>query len=160
MNHMNDKFEQQLEQQLGEELRRLGDVPAPKTLVPRVLATIEATQQEAWWQRPWLAWPRPMQVASTIVLLASTGLMAYGGAGWWNDIQTSRYVAHAGSWVASMTLAADSLVALGRAMVLAGQSAGQQFLLYGLAVCLVMYVSCVGLGTVLYRLVRQQRREA
>ncbi len=53
--------------------RKLGELPqpvAPPTLLPRVLAAIEARLTQPWHQRAWRTWPPALQVASAIGLLA------------------------------------------------------------------------------------------
>jgi len=154
---MSDEIESKLEQQIERELRALPDVPAPRTLIPRVRAALAAGDQRAWWRRPWLTWPVPVRVFSSIVLALSAGAVWYGCNVLWDACQGASYVAHASRWFGLFALIANSLVTLGRALVVAGQSAGQQFLLYGAAVCLAMYAACVGFGTIFYRMVCPSR---
>jgi hypothetical protein len=64
---------------LHRKLRELPDLPAPPTLVPRVLAAIHARAQ-AWWRRAWWDWPLLAQAAFVAVALGLAGLV--GGGGW------------------------------------------------------------------------------
>src|SRR6187402_633456 len=59
--------------------RVLADLPplgAPDTLLPRVLAAVEAWAERPWYQRAWLTWPVGLQVASAALLI----LLVLGGA--------------------------------------------------------------------------------
>jgi len=59
--------------------RALADLPpltAPGTLLPRVLAAVQAWAERPWYQRAWLTWPVGLQVASAALLL----LLVAGGA--------------------------------------------------------------------------------
>ena len=64
---------------LHEELRRLANLRAPDTLVPRVQAVLARCAAPSWWQQPWLSWPRAWQAASGAVMLALIGLY------WWAE---------------------------------------------------------------------------
>lgn len=60
------------------ELRRLPNLRAPDTLVPRVRGAL-ARRAVQWWRQPWLEWPRAWQTASAALLLAGLG------AWWWAE---------------------------------------------------------------------------
>ena len=52
--------------------RALSDLPplsAPDTLLPRVLAGVQAWAERPWYQRAWLTWPAGLQAASAALLL-------------------------------------------------------------------------------------------
>ena len=59
--------------------RALADLPpltAPGTLLPRVLAAVQAWAERPWYQRAWLTWPAGLQAASVALLI----LLVAGGA--------------------------------------------------------------------------------
>ena len=59
--------------------RALADLPpltAPGTLLPRVLAAVQAWAERPWYQRAWLTWPAGLQIASAALLI----LLVAGGA--------------------------------------------------------------------------------
>jgi hypothetical protein len=60
-----------LERLIDRELRALPPPRAPRTLLPRVMAAVEASKHQPWYSRAWLTWPIGWQVAS-IVLLVGT----------------------------------------------------------------------------------------
>ena len=65
-----------LETLVGGELRRLPMPRAPQTLLPRVLAAVQAWAQRPWYERAWFTWPVGLQIASIAALILIVG----GGA--------------------------------------------------------------------------------
>lgn len=63
-----------LERRLHDELRRLPAPLAPGTLLPRVMAAVDAWARRPWYERAWFTWPLAWQIVS-VVLVA---LAAYG----------------------------------------------------------------------------------
>lgn len=66
----------ELEQHVDRALADLPPLTAPGTLLPRVLAAVQAWAERPWYQRAWLTWPVGLQAASAALLL----LMVAGGA--------------------------------------------------------------------------------
>jgi hypothetical protein len=62
---------------LDRELRRLPDPLPPASLLPRVMAAVQALERRPWYTRAWIQWPRPMQA------LSSAAAMAVLVAAWW-----------------------------------------------------------------------------
>ena len=65
-----------LERLVDRELRALPAPRAPRTLLPRILAAVDASVHRPWYSRAWLTWPAAWQAASVVLLLAAVG----GGA--------------------------------------------------------------------------------
>jgi hypothetical protein len=63
-----------LERRVHDELRRLPAPRAPQTLLPRVLAAVEAWATRPWYARAWFTWPLGWQIAS----VAALALAVYG----------------------------------------------------------------------------------
>jgi hypothetical protein len=63
-----------LEMLATRELRRLPAPRAPQTLLPRVLAAVDAWTRRPWYMRAWFTWPLGWQAAS----IAALALLAYG----------------------------------------------------------------------------------
>jgi len=57
-----------LETRVHEELQRLPDPLAPGTLLPRVLAAVDAWARRPWYTRAWFTWPIGWQIASIVGL--------------------------------------------------------------------------------------------
>jgi hypothetical protein len=66
----------ELEQRVDRALADLPPLDAPDTLLPRVLAAVQAWAERPWYQRAWLTWPLGLQAASVALLI----LMVLGGA--------------------------------------------------------------------------------
>lgn len=65
-----------LERFVDRELRALPAPRAPRTLLPRVMAAVDASARRPWYSRAWLTWPGAWQAASVVVLLAAVGGVA------------------------------------------------------------------------------------
>lgn len=64
-----------LEERIDDELRRLPLPLAPETLLPRVLAAVDAWARRPWYSRAWFTWPLGWQAASIVfVALAAAAL--------------------------------------------------------------------------------------
>ena len=66
----------ELERFVSRQLRALPMPPAPRTLLPRVLAAARAWSERPWYAREWFTWPVIWQLGSVAVLL----LTIAGGA--------------------------------------------------------------------------------
>src|SRR5436190_15551415 len=73
-----------LERHVDRVLADLPPIGAPDTLLPRVLAAVEAWAERPWYQRAWLTWPVALQAASVVLLL----LLVVGGAAVLPVVQT------------------------------------------------------------------------
>ena len=58
----------ELEKRVDDALADLPPLAAPDTLLPRVLAAVQAWAERPWYQRAWLTWPVGLQVASAALL--------------------------------------------------------------------------------------------
>jgi hypothetical protein len=70
-----------LESAVHEELRALPLPPAPPTLLPRVLAAVEAWARRPWYSRTWFTWPGVWQAVS-IAAVAVVAAAAVVGTPW------------------------------------------------------------------------------
>ena len=61
----------ELERRVHAELRRLPAPLAPATLLPRVLAAVDAWARRPWYARAWFTWPLGWQVLSIAALAAA-----------------------------------------------------------------------------------------
>jgi hypothetical protein len=142
---------QVLEELIQRELAKLPEREAPTTLIPRVLAEIQARARKHWWQRPWTHWPRSLQLVSLPFMIASAGAAVAGVSLTWNFIASNWSVDSASETMGRLGDAWDILSVLGNAVLMLGRAAGQEWLLLALCIPLSMYLACVGLGTLCYR---------
>jgi hypothetical protein len=66
----------ELERFVSRQLRALPMPPAPRTLLPRVLAAARAWSERPWYAREWLTWPFIWQLGSVALLLLTLGGVA------------------------------------------------------------------------------------
>jgi hypothetical protein len=63
----------ELERLIDRELHTLPPPRAPRSLLPRVMAAVDATAKRPWYERTWLEWPIGWQLISALVLLGVVG---------------------------------------------------------------------------------------
>jgi hypothetical protein len=66
----------ELETLVDRHLRQLPQPRAPHTLLPRVLAAVQAWAQRPWYERAWFTWPLVWQMASIAALILIVGASA------------------------------------------------------------------------------------
>lgn len=114
-----------LEQKVDRELRRLPMPRAPHTLLPRVLAAVEAWVNRPWYTRAWFTWPVGWQVAS-IALLA---------------------LVVAGVWM--LPPAPPSVVVTTNAGRVLWRTMVEPFLVYAFGIVIIMGLACAAFGAAL-----------
>jgi hypothetical protein len=114
-----------LEQRVDRELRRLPAPRAPQTLLPRVLAAVEAWVNRPWYTRAWFTWPLGWQVAS-VALLA---------------------LAVAGVWM--LPPAPPSVVVTTNAGRVLWRTMVEPFLAYAFVIVVIMCLACAAFGAAL-----------
>jgi hypothetical protein len=148
--------EESLERLLDRELKQLPDLPAPGSLVHRVMLAVHRRESLPWYRRAWPTWPAGLQVVAILALSAFAGaLMALTVyPEWlpgWNSL--------AGS-IQQWTAPVQSLLAQGEALFsglfVAFKAVGRQVLVFGLLFAGVGYFFSVALLTVGYRVVTKR----
>ena len=148
---MDNNKEKQLEQLIHRELRSLPEVPAPVTLVHRVMLAVLERAKLPWWKRSWLAWPFAIQLVSLVVLLGSAGMVSYLLGAAWDGVNVTsiwQRVTESFTWLKPFW---EFVAVLLNAGLLLLRAMGQQTLLIGAAVVTAAYLSFVALGTVCVR---------
>jgi hypothetical protein len=154
---MNSDYEKQLEARIDRELRRLPELAAPATLIPRVMAAIEGRAAVRWYRRPWLEWPLPARGVSFGLLLA-----VFGGVGFgiWALLGTPGFAAASGELAglgSFIAMAQNTLNVVAGALVLGVKQLGTGFMIGVCAAVALGYVLCVGLSTLCVRLAFARR---
>ncbi len=149
---MNDVNEQRLADRVHRELRHLPDRRAPATLAPRVMAAIAARQRAPWWQQAWTDWPQGLRLAFLTFSLGLAGALIAAG---WQLPQLNELTAginHASADVfANLKPYLAMVLGLGEAVWAILKSAPPHVLWLGAAIIGLGYATCVGLGTLGYR---------
>ncbi len=149
--------QEQLEQLIDRELRKLPERQAPETLVHRVMLAVHEKERQPWWQLPWSRWPHPLRLVSAALSAASVVALVYFSALAWQAAGIANPLDTIWQWVASLAPLWGWLMALVNAVALVLQKAGQQYLLIGLGIAVAMYLLCVATGTACYRLAFSRR---
>ena len=121
-----------LERVVHRELQRLPLPRAPHTLLPRVLAAVDAWVNRPWYERAWFTWPLGWQVASIAVV-------ALVGYGFWN-----------------LPPAPPALQATTSATHVLWRTLIEPFLTYVFVVVVLMCVACAAFGAALNYLVLER----
>jgi F0F1-type ATP synthase membrane subunit c/vacuolar-type H+-ATPase subunit K len=145
---MQPEFDPKLEAFVHQELRKLPDLPAPPTLASRVLAAIRARENKPWWQQSWWNWPLAAKAAFLVMAVAIAA--AFTHSGWIVDDSVRSYSQQVTEQASTFSAFLDHFQPLLNAFVVLWQKA-QPFLLYALAVGLVLYLASVGVGTMFVR---------
>lgn len=148
---MENDRDKQIERVIHRELRQLAELRAPETLVHRVMLAVHAKARQSWWRQPWLTWPLGMRVLSLAVLMASVGLVSYlAGTAWegLSPLSPSGKIIESFTWIKPIW---DTVSALVGAVAVLLRVVGQQFLLIASALLVMVYLACVGIGTVCFR---------
>jgi hypothetical protein len=149
-----DDFDPELEAAASEELEKLPLLSAPRTLIPRVLAMIEASAGLPWWQRTWWDWP--LAAKATFLLLALAGVGWLSGSGvllgdagaQYSDSVTRRLDLFSSVWNLG-----PIFVSVAQVLWL---KLAQPYVLYLIALALTAYLVCIGAGTLFVRVATQR----
>jgi len=154
---MNADYEKQLEAGIRRELEALGELEAPPEIARRVMRVIGQRAAAPWYHRAWQAWPLGLQAGSLAGLVAVFVLLCFGAA------QLARFAtltpaAHEVSgWFSLANAAWRAVTTLTNAVGLAFQSLGPTVLIGGAILLLFCYATCLGLGTIYWRLAYARR---
>ena len=154
---MKPDSQQRLESQVDRLLKRLPEVSAPRTLMPRVLAAVRARAALPWYRQSWQAWPMPLQVATIVVLVASFGGFFFAT---WELSRAAGYAVIRQEIVgmfSGLTVIGNVLGVLISALRLVVEKLGTVFIFGCLAAAALAYSIFIGLGTVYLRLALSQR---
>jgi hypothetical protein len=148
---MTDNHEQHLEGLIRRELSRLPLVPAPPTLVHRVMLAVHERARQPWWRRSWATWPIAVRV---LFLFCALGIACVGLLGL-VQLNAGLPLAHIADQAAQslgfLRPIWDVCVALAGALALVARAVSP-WLVWSLALTLgVVYLASVGLGTLCCR---------
>jgi hypothetical protein len=136
---------------LDRELKRLPEHPAPATLLPKIMAAIQAQAVLPWYRRNWWTWPAAAQAAFILAALIFIGVIVY----WMPTelIQDLRSLAaeKISRLAATLTTCWNTLNALAGALSLALGKTGGWPLAAFIGGSLAAYATLMAVGTVAYR---------
>jgi hypothetical protein len=137
-----------LETFVARELRRLPAPRAPHTLLPRVLAAVEAWTARPWYARAWFTWPIEWQVVlvAALILLVAGAAMLLPGA--WESNPATPVLARVMGDLSVISVRAEVLT---NAAQVLWRTLLTPFLPYALALVVLMCLACIVFGVALNR---------
>ncbi len=148
---MNHEPDRKLEDLLHRELRQLPPLKAPADLIARVQLAIASQRSLPWWAQSWFAWPRLAQFGSAACAMLLLSGLAWLLSGSWLDISLL------GESSGTLTALSGTLNALLQFLASAAGVSLSVFLAVGAGLLVTMYLGCIGLGTLFYRVAAHPR---
>ena len=148
---MDNETERRLAERIHRELRQLTPLKAPETLVTRVLTAIESRAHQPWWRKSWLNWPSSMRLAFVVGVCALASGFLFLGFQFSSEVPADTVITRVSAWFGFLAPLWNLIVALGNALVLVLRAGGQLLFWCTVGVVAAMYLTCVGLGTLCYR---------
>jgi len=136
-----------LERLVDRELRRLPLPRAPQTLLPRVMAAVEARVRAPWYRRPWRTWPIGWRLASAaacaVVVAAAPVALPL------QPVEQAVRAAAASEAVRDATALAARIEAATSAMWLLWRVLVQPLVPFAFALAMLMCLACAAFGLAL-----------
>lgn len=149
---MNPEADDKLEKLIHSELAKLPELKAPETLIPRVLEAIRSNASKPWWQRSWFHWPFGARMTSIGFACAVLALILVSLSMLWQNASGAAPLGMVLDWLTPFAVVGDILSTLAGAALMTLSWIGKLWLALGLTIAFLMYVSCVGIGTICFRL--------
>jgi len=154
----NDKYQQQLEEELQRELQGLPELKAPQTLSRRIMGAIAARAALPWYKLPWEYWPTPLRVATLACLLTAFGGVCFASWQLTRAAGFSTAMQEVSQVFSGVVALWNALTAIVSALVVVLKHLNTAWLVaIGLS-CALGYAACVGLGTMFYRIAFAARK--
>jgi hypothetical protein len=154
---MNNEYEKQLEASVRRELNALGELEAPPEIARRVMRVIEQRAAAPWYRREWQAWPLVLQVGSLAGLLAGFAFLCFGTSQLAHSATLTPAAREVAGWFSVADAVWRAVNALANALELAFRSLGPTVIVVGAVTLLFCYATCLGLGTIYWRLAYARR---
>ena len=118
---------------------------------------MQARAWAPWYRRPWWDWPQALKVLSLLGLSSLLGLATWlvmhcGEIQW-----TATAAGEIKTWLAPLSPVWALLTSLAGALALVFKGMGSWILLGAGGLCAILYLSCVALGTAVYRVASYRR---
>jgi hypothetical protein len=133
--------DEKLEQLIHERLRALPDLEAPRQLIPAVLRKLAERKTMAWWKRPWLYWPRKMQLLSAALLIAVGAGAWFLGGNQFGATGAVQFLRPAWTFCGALLGALHAIM----------NSIPPAYLIVGASAVIFLYLSTLSVGALCYR---------
>jgi len=145
-------YERQLEERIDCGLKALPELQAPPALAERIMSVVRLRAERSWYRRPWQAWPGALRAVSLPIVLALFGGLSWGATELAHGLASASAIQSLTGAAAGLGLCLRTLGVLGAAAILSLQHLGAGWLVVIFTALFLVYVACVGLGTVSLRL--------
>jgi hypothetical protein len=149
---MNLEDEQALESRVDRALKKLPDLSAPRTLLPRIRAALGRRELLPWYRQPWLAWPAPLRAVSLALLGGLFVALGWGVAQVAPSEGAAVVMREVNHWRSVAGAIWGAVEAVYATAVLLLRHLGPWFFAGCLLVLLMANALCMGLGTICVRL--------
>ena len=146
---MKSEFDPKLESLLDAELKKLPSIAAPASLLPNVMSAIAARAHLPWWRCAWWDWPLTAKAAFILLALAIVG--AFSGGGVMLDEGVSNYSQQVVERFGPVTSLWETVLTILNVVGSLVEKIGQPLFLYAAIFIGLLYLMCLGLGTVCVR---------
>lgn len=153
---MSPDYEKKLEQRIHRELVKVPEREAPEALVRSVLAAIETRASRPWWRAPIPEWPRKNQFCFVAIMLLLIAGASLGLGRIWPTEAIQEIPTVASAAIGPVRPTISVLETLTRATALLLKSFTQPWLIAFALGFLFVYLSCIGMGMVWYRVTFQK----
>jgi hypothetical protein len=154
---MNSNQEKELELEIDRELKALPELPAPGTLVRRVMLALEQRRALRWYTQPWQNWPLTLRISALALLSVMFGGLCFAS---WQLTRAAGIAAamqEVGGLFSGLTTVWNIINVLLGAVVIVVKHLGTGFMLGCAAIAGLGYALCMGLGTACVRLAFARR---
>jgi hypothetical protein len=150
-NHSPEKWEAALHRAL----KNLPERQAPAALMTKVMAQIQPPAAQPRYRGSWWQWPLALRAASGVTLIALLAVLVLGGGHFWETSASpllNRWVEIGQTIMSSL---ASGMAAVFRVQPDFGSGTLRLAFVAASLLLLAMYLTCVGIGTFVYRTVRK-----
>ncbi len=154
---MNAEYEKQLEAVVRRELKALGELEAPPEIARRVMRVIGQRASAPWYRREWQTWPLALRSVSLVGLMGSFAFLCLESWQFVRFAALSPAAQEVSGWFSLADAIWNAATVLADALGLAFRSLGPAVLIGSAVMLLFCYATCVGLGTVYWRLAYARR---
>jgi|RhiMethySRZTD1v2_1073278.scaffolds.fasta_scaffold1550271_2 hypothetical protein len=145
---MNNEPDPQLADQIDAALKQLPLVPAPRELAGQVRAALLARAARPWWRREWWHWP--VLARAALLSFAAAVIVALGSSSALLDVDPTNVSQLGARLVPAVGYPGPLETLVNAGHVLWERAVAPQILHFGAGLAL-LYLVCVGLGTVYFR---------
>ena len=156
---MDPDYDKNLESEIDRELKELGELQAPDSLMRRVFTVLEDRAELPWYRRRWLYWPLGWQCAAASLLLVLVVGLGIGSLLLLRTDSIANALQPIQVWLSGLSAAGHAIGVLANAGGLLFKQLGTGLIAACLVAAALLYAIGIGLGSLCFRLaaIRHER---